>query len=134
MPAEPTSVRVDVWAWAVRLYKSRSAATASAKAGHLKVNGVRAKPAQQVKVGDEVRATVMTPVGAREHVVVVTRLLTKRVGAPVAVTAYDDRTPPPPPREERPTPVFRRERGAGRPTKRDRRLLDQLRRSRLSSD
>lgn len=123
------SVRVDVWTWAVRLYKSRSQATAGAKAGHVRVNGARAKPAQTVKVGDEVRVTVPVPGGAREHIVVVRQLLTKRVGAPLARAAYDDRTPAPPPREERPAPLFARERGAGRPTKRDRRLLDALRRS-----
>ncbi|MDH2413583.1 RNA-binding S4 domain-containing protein [Nocardioides sp. CER19] len=115
-------VRIDVWCWAVRLYKSRSQATAGAKAGHIRINGVRAKPAQPVKVGDEVR--VFTD---REHVVVVKELLAKRVGAPLAQAAYDDRTPALPPKEERAAPVFSRERGAGRPTKRDRRLLDQLR-------
>jgi ribosome-associated heat shock protein Hsp15 len=117
------AVRVDVWCWAVRLYKSRSQATSSAKAGHIRINGVRAKPAQPVKVGDEVR--VYTD---REHVVLVKQLLAKRVGAPLAQAAYDDRTPALPPKEERAAPVFARERGAGRPTKRDRRLLDELRR------
>ena len=116
------TVRVDAWCWAVRLYKSRSQATAGAKAGHIRINGARAKPAQPVKIGDEVR--VFTD---REHVVVVKQLLVKRVGAPLAVLAYEDRTPALPPKEERAAPVFQRERGAGRPTKRDRRLLDQLR-------
>jgi ribosome-associated heat shock protein Hsp15 len=45
----------------------------------------------------------------------------------VAVTCYVDHTPPPPPPEERPAPVAVRDRGAGRPTKRDRRLIDALR-------
>lgn len=117
------AVRVDVWTWSVRLYKSRSQATSGAKAGHIRINGVRAKPSQPVKVGDEVR--VLTD---REHVVVVRQLLTKRVGAPLAALAYEDRTPALPPREERALPVFLRERGAGRPTKRDRRALDALRR------
>lgn len=121
------SVRVDAWCWAVRLYKSRSQATAGAKAGHIRINGVRAKPAQPVKVGDEVRVTVTFPGGAREHVLMVKQLLVKRVGAPVAVLAYDDRTPALPPKEERVAPVFARERGAGRPTKRERRELDHLR-------
>ena len=116
------SVRVDAWCWAVRLYKSRSQATAGAKAGHIRINGVRAKPAQPVKIGDEVR--VFTD---REHVVEVRQLLVKRVGAPLAALAYLDKTPALPPKEERAAPVFQRERGAGRPTKRDRRLLDQLR-------
>ncbi|SFC71871.1 ribosome-associated heat shock protein Hsp15 [Nocardioides terrae] len=116
------STRVDAWCWAVRLYKSRSQATAGAKAGHIRINGVRAKPAQPVKVGDEVR--VFTD---REHVVIVKELLVKRVSSPLAQAAYDDRTPALPPKEERAAPVFMRERGAGRPTKRDRRVLDRLR-------
>ena len=122
------SVRVAVWVWSVRLYKSRSQATAGAKAGHVRINGVRVKPSQPVKVGDEVRVTLPTSGGAREHIVVVRQLLTKRVGAPLAQAAYDDRTPVLPPKEERAAPVFVRERGAGRPTKRDRRVLDALRR------
>lgn len=121
------NVRVDVWTWSVRLYRSRSAATTAAKAGHIRINGVRVKPAQTVRVGDEVRTTVPDHAGAHEHIVVVRQLLTKRVAAPLAVAAYDDRTPPPPPSEQRPAPVFVRERGSGRPTKRDRRALDALR-------
>jgi len=116
------SVRVDAWCWAVRLYKSRSQATAGAKAGHIRINGVRVKPSQPVKVGDEVRAYT-----DREHLVIVKQLLTKRVGAPLAALAYEDRTPALPPKEERAAPVFARERGAGRPTKRERRELDHLR-------
>jgi ribosome-associated heat shock protein Hsp15 len=116
------AVRVDAWCWAVRLYKSRSQATAGAKAGHIRINGVRAKASQPVRVGDEVR--VFTD---REHLVIVKQLLVKRVGAPLAVLAYEDRTPALPPKEERAAPVFARERGAGRPTKRERRELDELR-------
>lgn len=115
-------VRIDAWAWAVRLYPSRSAATAACRSGHLKLNGKAVKPAQVVHVGDTVRA--LTPGG--ERLLVVTGLLVKRVGAAIAAEHYDDITPPPPPREERPATVVR-ERGAGRPTKRDRRLIERLR-------
>ncbi len=115
--------RVDVWIWAVRLAKSRSVGTALCKAGHVRINGERAKPAQPVRPGDEVR--VLTDAGAR--IVVVRELLVKRVGAPLAAAAYEDRTPPPPPREER-VVVAARDRGAGRPTKRDRRAIERLRR------
>ncbi len=118
---QPTSVRVDVWTWSVRLYKTRSAATEAAKAGHIRVNGDRAKPAQSVRVGDEVRA-----VTDREHIVLVRQLLTKRAGAAIAQAAVEDRTPELPPKEERVTPVLR-ERGLGRPTKRDRRAIERLR-------
>lgn len=116
------SVRVDSWIWAVRVVKTRSAATAACKAGHVSVNGDRAKPAQTVREGDEVRVRLH----GVERILIVKQLLTKRVGAPQAALAVDDRTPPPPPREERPAvPV--RDPGTGRPTKRDRRELEQLR-------
>ncbi len=115
------SVRVDVWLWAVRMYKTRSLATAACRAGHVRVNGERAKPAQPVRIGDEVVART-----DRDHILGVRALLTKRVGAPVAREAVDDRTPPPPPRTEAPIPILR-DRGAGRPTKRERRDIDRLR-------
>jgi ribosome-associated heat shock protein Hsp15 len=120
--AEPSSVRVDSWAWAVRLYKTRSAASAACKAGHVRVNGEKAKPAQTVRVGDEVRARV----AETERILIARRLIVKRVGATVAADCFDDRTPPPPPKAEAPLAVVR-DRGAGRPTKRDRRILDQFR-------
>lgn len=119
---DPSSVRVDSWAWAVRLFKTRSAASDACKAGHLKVNGERAKPSQAVKVGDEVRAFV----AGSEKIYIARRLIVKRVGAAVAAECVEDLTPPPPPKTEAPTDVTR-ERGAGRPTKRDRRLIEQLR-------
>lgn len=114
-------MRVDVWLWAVRMYKTRSLATAACRAGHVRVNGERAKPAQAVRIGDEVVART-----DRDHILGVRALLVKRVGAPVAAEAVEDRTPPAPPRTEVPTAVLR-ERGAGRPTKRDRRDIDRLR-------
>ncbi|GAB3579481.1 hypothetical protein GCM10027406_17460 [Leifsonia lichenia] len=120
--AEPASVRVDSWAWAVRLYKTRSAASTACKAGHLRVNGDKAKPATPVKVGDEVRARV----GETERILIARKLIVKRVGAAVAAECVDELTPPPPPKAEAPSAIVR-ERGAGRPTKRDRRILDQLR-------
>ena len=118
----PTGARVDAWTWAVRLYPSRSAASDACKGGHVRVNGTRVKPAHVVRIGDTVRA--FTPGG--ERIVVVRGLLSKRVGAAIAVEQYEDQSPPPPPREERPAPILR-ERGAGRPTKRDRRRTERLR-------
>ena len=122
MAASPDSVRVDAWTWAIRLYSTRSAATSACKAGHVRVNGAAAKPAQPVRIGDTVRA--YTPGG--ERIVVVTGLIEKRTSATLAAENYDDKTPPPPPKEER-AAVPRRERGSGRPTKRERRLTDRLR-------
>lgn len=116
------SLRVDVWVWAVRCTKTRSAATAACRAGHVRVNGATAKAAQSLKVGDEVRVRLH----GFDRILVVRELLTKRVGAELAAKAYEDRTPArPTPMEAQMVPI--RERGAGRPTKRDRRELDRLR-------
>ena len=117
-----TSVRVDAWTWAVRLYSTRSAATAACRGGHVKVNGAGVKPSHAVRPGDLVEA--LTPGG--ERIVVVAGLIDKRTSAAIAAQQYEDRTPPPPPKETVPAPVTR-ERGSGRPTKRDRRLVERLR-------
>lgn len=113
------SVRVDVWVWSVRVYKTRSAATDGCRAGHVRINGERAKPAQRVRVGDEVRVRI----AGFDRILIVRGLLTKRVGAPQAAEAVDDRTP-----VREPVPKLAvRDRGAGRPTKRERRDIDRLR-------
>ncbi|MGW7349724.1 RNA-binding S4 domain-containing protein [Streptomyces sp. NPDC054784] len=117
-----TSVRVDSWIWSVRLTKTRSVAAAACRAGHVRVNGERVKPAQAVRPGDEVRLRH----AGRERIVVVARLVRKRVGAAVAADCLVDKSPPPPPPEAA-AAVPRRDRGAGRPTKRDRRELERLR-------
>jgi ribosome-associated heat shock protein Hsp15 len=121
-PTGSTSVRVDVWTWSVRIYPTRSAASAACRAGHVKVNGTGAKPAHPVRPGDTVRARTV----AGERIVVVTGLIDKRTSATLAVQNYEDRTPQPLPGEVTAAPAWR-ERGAGRPTKRDRRLVERLR-------
>ncbi len=118
----PSSTRVDSWIWAVRLSKTRSAATAACRAGHVHVNGERAKAARPVHIGDEVRIRN----SELERTVRVARLVAKRVGAVVAAECVVDLTPPPPPKEEVAAKI-RRDRGAGRPTKRERRDLERLR-------
>ncbi|MBB4715950.1 RNA-binding S4 domain-containing protein [Streptomyces luteogriseus] len=121
-PQGATTVRVDSWIWSVRLVKTRSMGATACRGGHVRVNGERVKPAHGVRVGDEVRLRHE----GRERVVVVTRLIRKRVGPPVAAQCYIDNSPPPPPREAV-APAGIRDRGAGRPTKRDRREMERLR-------
>jgi ribosome-associated heat shock protein Hsp15 len=116
------ATRIDRWLWTVRLAKTRSLAAQACRAGHVQVNGARAKPAAPVGVGDTVRARL----GGRERVVEVTRLPASRVGAELAAACLIDRSPPPPPRDP-PAGPGPREPGAGRPTKRDRRRLEQAR-------
>jgi ribosome-associated heat shock protein Hsp15 len=115
------TVRVDSWIWSVRLTKSRSQAATACRGGHVKVNNESVKPAHLLRVGDEVRVRA----DGYERVVVVSRLISKRVGPPVAAECYVDNSPPRPPREQL-VQVGLRDRGAGRPTKRDRRDLDRL--------
>ena len=115
------SARVDQWLWAVRLYKTRSTATEACRAGHVRVNGSVAKAASQVRVGDRVEAHL----ASRNRVLEIVRVIDKRVGASQAAECLIDHSPPAPARNEA---VLPRERGAGRPTKRDRRELDRLRR------
>ena len=105
----------------MRQIKSRSAATSACKAGHVRINGETAKPAQHVSVGDEVRYRV----DGFDRLLTVTRILTKRVGAPIARTAYIDSSPARPSPLDAPAAVIR-DRGAGRPTKKERRQLDAL--------
>jgi ribosome-associated heat shock protein Hsp15 len=118
---EQTDGRVDSWIWSVRLTRTRSIASAACRAGHVRVNGARVKPAHAVRAGDEVRLRHE----GRERVVVVLRVISKRVGAPVAAECFIDNSPPPPPRDEGAT-VAVRDRGAGRPTKRERRSIEKL--------
>ena len=113
------SVRIDSWLWAVRIYKTRSAATTACRAGHIRINGEKVKAAQALRLGDEVRVRI----SGFDRILVVRTLLTKRVGAPLAVAAYDERTPP----REPVAKIAVRDRGAGRPTKRERREIDRLR-------
>lgn len=115
------STRVDRWLWSVRLYKTRAEATAGCRGGHVRINGRIAKPAAQVRVGDRVEAQVHR----RERIVEVARIIDTRVAAPLAVECYVDHSPPPI-RSDLP-PIAERERGAGRPTKRERRQLDRWR-------
>jgi ribosome-associated heat shock protein Hsp15 len=117
------ATRVDRWIWAVRLYKTRSAATVACRGGHVKVNGTAAKPATPVRVGDRVAAHV----DGRARILEVVRVIDTRVGASIAADCIIDHSPPPPPRELAP-PNFVRDPATGRPTKRDRRQLDELRR------
>lgn len=111
--------RIDRWLWAVRLFKTRSAAQQACRGGHVRVNDARVKPATTVKVGDTVEIS-----GSNRHrVVEVAAVVEQRVGAPAARECLVDHSPEPTPRKFQPS-VPQRERGAGRPTKRERRQLE----------
>ncbi|MFN1434605.1 RNA-binding S4 domain-containing protein [Corynebacterium diphtheriae] len=122
MAEDAAPVRIDVWVWAVRLLKTRSLSAQACKAGHIKINGVAVKPSQLVTPGDRVRVWA----DHRERDVEVVSTVRKRVGAAIAQACYIDHSPPPPPKEIL-LSMPRRDKGAGRPTKKERRDIDRLR-------
>lgn len=120
MSEELSAVRIDVWLWSVRIYKTRSDATSACKGGHIRINDDVVKPSSRIRPGDTVRVRIK----GFDRILIVKALLKKRVGAAVAQTCYDEMTP------ERPrihVPIVgKRDAGAGRPTKKERRELDRL--------
>lgn len=116
-------MRLDVWLWAVRVYKTRSIAIESIRAGHVRLNDVIPKPAREVHPGELISARV----GDITRILRVLGDPPSRIGAPLVPTFAEDLTPepvpsPPPAPGE---PLFvPRPRGTGRPTKRERRHLD----------
>ena len=115
-------VRLDKWLWAARFFKSRTLAAAACEGGKVDVNGRAVKPAKLVRAGDLLRVTL--PGGKK--LIKVLALAERRGPAMRAQLLYEDLTPPPPPEPiPTPSPVYR-PRGAGRPSKRERRLLERL--------
>jgi ribosome-associated heat shock protein Hsp15 len=118
MSEASVSVRIDRWLCAARIFKSRTQAHDALEGGLVKLNDNAVRASQLVRIGDEVRA----PRGL--VILRVLKIADKRLSAKLAIELYEDHSPPPPPREER---VAVRGRGAGRPTKQERRALDRLR-------
>ena len=121
--AEQEKLRIDKYLWAIRLFKTRTNATEACRAGRVKQNGQNVKPSAIVKPGDVYQVSK----GIEKKVIEVLELLHQRVEYKIAVTKYKDITP------EEDTiayksvfhaPVMKRDRGTGRPTKRDRREID----------
>jgi ribosome-associated heat shock protein Hsp15 len=127
-PDKEESVRVDSWAWAVRLFKTRSLAGSACRKEHILVNGSRCKASRQVRIGDEIQVRR----GMLTQTVRVKALLSKRIGAKL-VTQYLQNLTPAEEYEKFAKVVKQvrinqpvREAGTGRPTKRERRSLDEV--------
>lgn len=126
MSAVKEKLRVDKYLWAIRVFKTRSLATEACKAGRVKLKGQNIKPSYEVKVGDSF--TVQK--GIERKVIEVVALLYNRVDAKTAVLHYKDLTPVEDTVAYKSVfhaPVLKRDRGTGRPTKKDRREIDDLR-------
>jgi len=118
------SLRLDKWLWHARFFKSRSLASKFCQSGRLRVNGEpTAKAHHMVRAGD-----VLTfPMGPHVRVVRIRALGERRGPAPEARSLYEDLAPPEARAATDAGTIARRERGAGRPTKADRRAIDRLR-------
>jgi ribosome-associated heat shock protein Hsp15 len=117
-------LRLDKWLWFARFVKSRSLATRLVTDGNMRINGARTRKAHYaVKIGD-----VLTfALGAQIRVIRIVAIGTRRGPAPEARLLYEDLDPPGAPAAPSPQPLFEaRDTGAGRPTKRDRRQIANL--------
>ena len=118
-------VRIDKWLWCVRIYKTRSQATIACKSGKVKVNDGNIKPSHEVKIGEIILITI----SALQKRIKVKELLTNRISAKLVENYAEDLTP----QEEYEKLKMKREvgfeflrRGIGRPTKKERREIEIL--------
>jgi ribosome-associated heat shock protein Hsp15 len=124
-PSADSAARLDKWLWAVRLFKTRSLASDACRAGSVIINEQPAKPARAVRGGE----TITVRQGLVLRTLRVLGVPASRVGAKLVPTYCDDRTPPEEFAKAKQNPLLQtlaREKGSGRPTKRDRRLIDSL--------
>jgi ribosome-associated heat shock protein Hsp15 len=120
-----TSVRIDKWLWAVRLFKSRSLATDACNAGHVKVGDKNVKPSRDVRAGEEINVLA----GRIRRTVKVLALPAQRVGAKLVGQFLEDMTPAEEyarARNEASHAPLHFPRGFGRPTKKQRRQLEEF--------
>ncbi|MCF8228145.1 MAG: RNA-binding S4 domain-containing protein [Bacteroidales bacterium] len=122
--------RVDKWLWSVRIFKTRSQATDACRKGKVKIDEQEVKPSREVRIGDIIK----TDLKIFEKTVEVKELLDKRVSAKLVDKYMNDLTPQEEydkPKKMRETNYEYRERGAGRPTKKERRMIDYLKRKKF---
>ena len=122
---EKEKLRIDKYLWAIRVFKTRTLATEACKAGRVKLDGQNIKPSHEVKVGEVYGISK----GGERKVVRVTGLLENRMDAKSVINFFADETPVEQTNQYKSmfhAPVLKRDRGTGRPTKRDRREIDDI--------
>ena len=125
MTSGKEKLRIDKYLWAIRMFKTRTLASDACKAGRVKLDNQNIKPSHEVKVGEIYQVSK----GIDRKVLKVTGLLENRADAKTAVGFYDDITPVEQTQAFKSmfhAPILKRDRGTGRPTKRDRREIDEL--------
>jgi ribosome-associated heat shock protein Hsp15 len=122
---EKEKLRIDKYLWAIRIFKTRTLAAEACKAGRVKLDNQNIKPSHEVKVGE----TYQVSKGIERKVLKVTGLLENRADAKTVVDFFRDITPVEQTQAFKSmfhAPILKRDRGTGRPTKRDRREIDEL--------
>lgn len=122
---EKEKLRIDKYLWAVRIFKTRSLATDACKAGRVKLEGQNIKPSHEVRIGEVYQVSK----GIERKVIRVTGLLENRMDAKSVINFFADETPVEQTHAFKSmfqSPVLKRDRGTGRPTKKDRREIDDL--------
>ena len=118
-------IRIDKWLWAIRIFKTRSLANDACQSGKIKINDNRIKPSRAIQIGD--RITVQK--NFIKHEYKVTGIIEKRVSATIAQQNYIDQTPEEEKIKQKSklfSPQYTREKGTGRPTKKERREFDKM--------
>ncbi len=122
---EKDKLRVDKYLWAIRVFKTRTLTADACRAGRVKLEGQNIKPSHEVKIGETYQVTK----GVERRILKVTGLLENRTDAKTAINFYEDQTPV----EETHafksmfhSPILKRDSGTGRPTKKDRREINDL--------
>ena len=118
-------VRIDKWLWCVRVFKTRSMATEGCRAGKVKINGQETKASHIVKIGE----TIEVQIEQLKRILLVKDVLDRRVSAKIAVDFVEDQTPAEEIEKIRiahKTNFEKRDRGIGRPTKRERRDIEKF--------
>ena len=123
--SSPLAVRIDKYLWAVRIYKTRTLAATACRAGRVTIGGQTVKPSREVHIGE----VLLAQTGDITRTIKVLALLERRVGAPAVKEFAEDLTPASEyekPKQPYLEPMFYRPKGAGRPTKKDRRALEKF--------
>ncbi len=118
-------VRIDKWLWAVRIFKTRNQAAAACKGGRVKIDGQAVKASREVKVGEEIKVSLTS----FTRTIRVSALLENRVRPRLVADYMDDLTPPEEYEKQKMKQELNteyRKRGEGRPTKKERRVIERL--------
>ena len=123
--AEKHNTRIDKWLWAVRIFKTRAQATEACTGGKVKIDGTSVKASRKIQPGE----TLLVRKGVIKYMYKVLKIAEKRMGAKLIIdfvedlTSDDERAKLKSPHKQ---PLQTREKGQGRPTKKERRIMDKL--------